>query len=78
MEYAGVGMGVASQKKKKLEENFSQEFYFFFFFSLTHFFNSPIYLVLQPTNLASDGVITPEQFVAAGDMLVHQCPAWKW
>lgn len=23
-------------------------------------------------------VLTPEQFVAAGDYLVHACPTWSW
>ena len=26
----------------------------------------------------SEGVLTPEEFVAAGDALVHKCPTWKW
>eukprot|EP00960_Hanusia_phi_P075934 768486-Hanusia_phi.AAC.2 len=24
------------------------------------------------------GVLTPEEFVAAGDMLVYKCPSWSW
>eukprot|EP00009_Paramoeba_aestuarina_P005740 CAMPEP_0201521744 /NCGR_PEP_ID=MMETSP0161_2-20130828/15989_1 /ASSEMBLY_ACC=CAM_ASM_000251 /TAXON_ID=180227 /ORGANISM="Neoparamoeba aestuarina, Strain SoJaBio B1-5/56/2" /LENGTH=284 /DNA_ID=CAMNT_0047920441 /DNA_START=74 /DNA_END=928 /DNA_ORIENTATION=+ len=26
----------------------------------------------------SEGTLTPEEFVAAGDALVHKCPTWKW
>ena len=24
------------------------------------------------------GVLTPEEFVAAGDLLVDKCPSWSW
>lgn len=24
------------------------------------------------------GVLTPEEFVGAGDLLVHTCPTWAW
>ncbi len=24
------------------------------------------------------GVLTPEEFVKAGDSLVHNCPSWQW
>ena len=26
----------------------------------------------------SEGVLTPEEFVAAGDFLVYKCPTWSW
>eukprot|EP00217_Crustomastix_stigmatica_P009932 CAMPEP_0183789738 /NCGR_PEP_ID=MMETSP0803_2-20130417/614_1 /TAXON_ID=195967 /ORGANISM="Crustomastix stigmata, Strain CCMP3273" /LENGTH=118 /DNA_ID=CAMNT_0026033917 /DNA_START=36 /DNA_END=388 /DNA_ORIENTATION=+ len=35
-----------------------------------------------PTRTASafrdKGVLTPEEFVAAGDLLVSSCPTWRW
>ena len=27
---------------------------------------------------ASEGVLTPEEFVAAGDALTRACPTWTW
>ena len=27
---------------------------------------------------AEKGVVTPEEFVVAGDFLVQQCPTWAW
>lgn len=26
----------------------------------------------------SNGVLTPEEFIEAGDLLCYKCPAWSW
>ena len=34
--------------------------------------------VLIQSKFRETGVITPVEFVEAGDFLVHHCPTWKW
>ncbi|PNH09907.1 Autophagy-related protein 3 [Tetrabaena socialis] len=33
---------------------------------------------LTKSQFAEKRVLTPEEFVAAGDGLVHACPTWSW
>jgi len=33
---------------------------------------------LRETKFLQEGVLTPDEFVAAGDLLVYKCPTWSW
>lgn len=34
--------------------------------------------VIKNSRFAETGVLTPDEFVAAGDFLVYKCPTWQW
>lgn len=34
--------------------------------------------VLKESSFEDKGLLTPEEFVKAGDLLVYKCPTWRW
>lgn len=48
------------------------------FISNAHSFAEQITPVLTVSKFAEKGVLTPEEFVEAGDQLVLKCPSWSW
>jgi len=34
--------------------------------------------ILVHSKFLEEGVLTPEEFVSAGDLLVYKCPTWSW
>eukprot|EP01134_Creolimax_fragrantissima_P000866 CFRG0866T1 len=46
--------------------------------SFLHSLGESITPVLKSSKFKETGVLTPEEFVAAGDFLVFKCPTWSW
>ena len=38
---------------------------------------TPFVGVLKDSKFLEKGVLTPEEFVIAGDQLTHKCPTWR-
>lgn len=38
----------------------------------------PLTRALQDSKFKESGMLTPEEFVRAGDYLVYHCPTWSW
>ena len=43
-----------------------------------HKFAEYVTPVLKSSKFVEEGVLTPEEFVAAGDQLVFKSPVWQW
>ncbi len=39
---------------------------------------TPFMGVLKESKFLEKGLLTPEEFVLAGDQLTHKCPTWSW
>ncbi len=39
---------------------------------------TPFMGVLKESKFIEKGLLTPEEFVMAGDQLTHKCPTWSW
>ena len=47
--------------------------------SLKNLGNKFVQKVATPfMGVLKEGVLTPEEFVIAGDQLTHKCPTWSW
>ncbi|GMF25722.1 unnamed protein product [Phytophthora lilii] len=46
--------------------------------SLFHGVREYLTPVLTESQFESKGLLTPEEFVRAGDLLVYKCPTWRW
>jgi ubiquitin-like-conjugating enzyme ATG3 len=48
------------------------------FHALFHSFREMVNPILKQSKFKETGVLTPEEFVLAGDFLVYKCPTWSW
>jgi len=39
---------------------------------------TPFIGVLKDSKFLTDGLLTPEEFVLAGDQLTYKCPTWRY
>ena len=39
---------------------------------------TPFIPVLKESKFLQEGLLTPEEFIIAGDQLTHKCPTWSW
>jgi ubiquitin-like-conjugating enzyme ATG3 len=46
--------------------------------SLFHGVREYLTPVLTESSFEEKGLLTPEEFVKAGDLLVYKCPTWRW
>ena len=46
--------------------------------SLLHGVREYLTPVLTESSFEDKGLLTPEEFVKAGDLLVYKCPTWRW
>lgn len=46
--------------------------------SLFHGVREYLTPVLTESSFETKGLLTPEEFVKAGDLLVYKCPTWRW
>lgn len=46
--------------------------------SLFHGVREYLTPVLNESSFLEKGVLTPEEFIQAGDQLIYKCPTWRW
>ena len=39
---------------------------------------TPLMGVLKDSQFLEKGILTPEEFVIAGDQITHKCPTWRY
>ena len=39
---------------------------------------TPFVGILKESKFLEQGLLTPAEYIIAGDQLVHKCPTWKW
>ena len=57
---------------------FIRLFYFYIIKVVKESYLQTLIFFPQQSKFRETGVLTPEEFVVAGDHLVHSCPTWQW